>query len=321
MGHYASALARVLWTSAFWLTAAAGGQAALAGDAPLHRLAVLQFEIEDTSGEGTPAHRADMLKAITRFVAEEITAAGLYDVVPQPEVDEASRTAAARTYLRNCNGCELDIARQTGAGRVMIGWIGKTSTLVGALHIQIKDTATGGFVYNRTFDFRGDNETAWRRAVKYMTGTLRKQAGIGGNAPAAGRPRLAVFDFELDDFTAGGPIAGESPAETARLKLVTGRVRQLLGETARYQLVDTSASEAENVKKHWLRNCNGCDADAALALGADLSFVGMFRKISVMEHTLSSEFDAHTPAYRWHTDCEVKPPVLTRGGVARQTSR
>jgi hypothetical protein len=177
MGHCASAAARVVWMAAFWLMAAAGGQAAFAGDAPLHRLAVLQFEIEDTSGEGTPAHRADMLTAITRFAAEEITAAGLYDTVAQPEVDDASRAAAARTYLRNCNGCELDIARQTGASRVMIGWIGKTSTLVGALHIQIKDTATGDIVYNRTFDFRGDNETAWRRAVKYMTETLRAVPG------------------------------------------------------------------------------------------------------------------------------------------------
>jgi len=36
-----------------------------------------------------------------------------------------------------------------------------------------------------------------------------------GGAPAQSQSfsplKLAVFDIELDDFTAGGPIAGESP--------------------------------------------------------------------------------------------------------------
>ncbi|MDQ0469049.1 DUF3280 domain-containing protein [Labrys wisconsinensis] len=121
---------------------------------------------------------------------------------------------------------------------------------------------------------------------------LASGAGDAGSRPPI---KLAVFDFELDDFTAGGPIAGESPAETARLQLVTRQARRQLTESGLFQLVDVSNAQDKNVRDHWLRKCNGCDADIALKLGADMSFVGMFRKVSVMEQYLEFRIrDART---------------------------
>jgi hypothetical protein len=109
--------------------------------------------------------------------------------------------------------------------------------------------------------------------------------------------KLAVFAFELDDFSAGGPIAGESPLETARLRRVTDQARQLLAQSGLFELVDVGAATNEHVKAHWLRKCNGCDADVARELGAGMSFVGFFRKISVMEQYLEFRIrDARTGA-------------------------
>jgi hypothetical protein len=107
--------------------------------------------------------------------------------------------------------------------------------------------------------------------------------------------KLAVFDIELDDFTAGGPIAGESPEETARLQRMTTLARELLAQSGLFEIVDGSISTDQRVKDHWLRKCNGCDADIARALGADLSFVCFFRKVSVMEQYLEMRIrDART---------------------------
>ncbi len=39
------------------------------------------------------------------------------------------------------------------------------SSLVLTLHIVVKDTVTGKIVFARAFDFRGDNERAWRHAA------------------------------------------------------------------------------------------------------------------------------------------------------------
>ncbi len=119
--------------------------------------------------------------------------------------------------------------------------------------------------------------------------------GAHAQAQSAPRLKLAVFDVELDDFSAGGPIAGESPEETARLQRMTALVRELLVQSGLFDIVDGSASTDQMVKDHWLRKCNGCDADIARALGADLSFVCFFRKVSVMEQSLEMRIrDART---------------------------
>lgn len=140
-------------------------------------LAILPFEINDTSGEvGGPSRHDEMLAKLTDFVGKRIAAAGLYDVVPHDRVVAAVKEVNPGTYLRGCNGCELDIARRAGAKQVMIGWFWKVSTLIGTLHIEIKDVATGRTTYTKVFDFRGDNDKAWQRAADYMVGTLCKSA-------------------------------------------------------------------------------------------------------------------------------------------------
>jgi hypothetical protein len=98
--------------------------------------------------------------------------------------------------------------------------------------------------------------------------------------------RLALFDIELDDFSAGGPIAGESPEETQRLHRMTLLARELLARSGIFEIIDGAASGNAMVKEHWLRKCNGCDAEAARELGADMSFVAFFRKVSIMEQYL-----------------------------------
>jgi hypothetical protein len=107
--------------------------------------------------------------------------------------------------------------------------------------------------------------------------------------------KLAVFDLELDDFSAGGPLAGESADETARLQRMTKLTRDLLSQSGLFEIVDVSRSSSVMAAERWLRKCNGCDADAARELGADMSFVGFFRKISVMEQYLELRIrDART---------------------------
>jgi hypothetical protein len=144
-----------------------------AGHATRPSLAVLPFEIEDTSGEVGPANRHDaMLGRLTSVVGEQIAASKLYDVVPEAQVREAVGAVNSGTFLRRCNGCEVDIAKRVGARYVLIGWIYKVSTLVLTLHIDIKDVTTGKPIYARVFDFRGDNERAYQHAAKIFVRSL-----------------------------------------------------------------------------------------------------------------------------------------------------
>ncbi|HTO78627.1 MAG TPA: DUF3280 domain-containing protein, partial [Methylocystis sp.] len=131
---------------------------------------------------------------------------------------------------------------------------------------------------------------------KQIQNPLHRAAGLlllalacAGGVQAQEKPRpskLAVFDMELDDFSAGGPLAGETPEETERLKRMSALARQLLMESGLFAPVEIGGAMDSRAKDHWLRKCDGCEAEIARGLGADLSFLGYFRKISRMEQFL-----------------------------------
>jgi hypothetical protein len=96
---------------------------------------------------------------------------------------------------------------------------------------------------------------------------------------------IAVFDFELEDFSAGS-ASGQSPSDATQLASVTSEIRNLLAQSGRYELVDVAGVDADAAKAHALHDCNGCNAAIALKLGADQSFVGVVKRISRMEYTV-----------------------------------
>jgi Protein of unknown function (DUF2380) len=107
--------------------------------------------------------------------------------------------------------------------------------------------------------------------------------------------KLAIFDFELEDFSAGAASAGETPADTEQLRGVTDEVRQLFAQSGRYRVIDVGSADAAAGKARTLRECNGCDADIALKLGAEQSFVGVVKRISRTEYTVRFQIrDART---------------------------
>lgn len=109
--------------------------------------------------------------------------------------------------------------------------------------------------------------------------------------------KLAVFDFEFEDGSAGALLAGDRDADEAHLQAVTTEVRRTIEQSGRYRLVDVSGADAAAAKEHSLRHCNGCDAKIASALGAEQSLVGVVRRITRTEYVVSVQLrDANTGA-------------------------
>lgn len=98
--------------------------------------------------------------------------------------------------------------------------------------------------------------------------------------------KLALFDFELEDFSASASPADTTSADAAHLSNVTEMVRRLFAKSGRYRLIDIQSVEAPAVRTHTLRDCNGCDADIALKLGAEQSLVGVVSRISRTEYVV-----------------------------------
>ncbi|MEJ2619289.1 MAG: DUF2380 domain-containing protein [Candidatus Thiodiazotropha sp.] len=141
--------------------------------APLEKLVVLPFEIVDnTPMPGGRERNQLMLEKLTQYIGDRIDRAGLYQVVPQNQVNDAVEDADLGTDIRNCNLCEYDLARQVEGEKVMHGWIYKMSILILTLHIELKNVASEETLIKKAYDFRGDNEKAWKRAANYMVRDL-----------------------------------------------------------------------------------------------------------------------------------------------------
>ncbi|HXY57417.1 MAG TPA: DUF3280 domain-containing protein [Methylocystis sp.] len=139
------------------------------------RLLVLDFELVDTSNE--PIDRRDeharRLAAVHDYLAKAIAARGVYEVVDSGVVRAKIDAVLAHQYLRSCNGCQIELAREAGADFVMLGRFNKISTLIGSMDILIQDVKTQAPIYHQTFGFRGDTDEAWLRAAKFYAGTLK----------------------------------------------------------------------------------------------------------------------------------------------------
>lgn len=246
--------------SAFLLVLPAASSPAGAGAAI--GVAMDDFSYTDTSAEPanqTAAHER-RLQAFMAALRRDIGEGGRYQLVP---------------------------STQDGAAFKVIGGIQKTSTLVQWAKVAVIDVGAKKLVMDKLYTFRGDNDESWQRAEIFVSREV--MAALATPAPVA----LAVFDFELEDTTAAS-VGASATSDASYLAEVTASVRESLGQSGRYRIVDIGGEAA---KARALRDCNGCEAAIAQKLGADQSLIGVVRRVSRTEYTLGFQVrDARTGA-------------------------
>jgi hypothetical protein len=149
--------------AAAFMLALAMSPGALAAE-PL-KLAVFDLELVDTSVEGARADQEQRLVLATaelRRLLEAQPDVKLVDLAPQAE---AIRRAAP---LRNCNGCDAEIARALGADYEVLGRIQKTSNLILSFLIELRDLRSGRMLRAGQVDIRGNTDDTWLRGVRWV---------------------------------------------------------------------------------------------------------------------------------------------------------
>lgn len=198
--------------------------------------------------------------------------------------------AALRRDISEGGRYRLVASAQDGAAFKVIGGIQKTSTLVQWAKVAVLDVGARKLLMDKLYTFRGDNDESWERAETFVSREV--VAALATPAPVA----LAVFDFELEDATAASAGASAT-SDASYLAEVTSSVREALGQSGRYRLVDVGEANEQAVKAHALRDCAGCEAAIAQKLGADQSLIGVVRRVSRTEYTLGFRVrDARTGA-------------------------
>jgi hypothetical protein len=99
--------------------------------------------------------------------------------------------------------------------------------------------------------------------------------------------KIAVFPFELVDFSAAAPYVPADDIDREQLRLSTEEACRLIAASGRYQLVDVSAVNDQAAKAGKLRDCEGCEARIAAGLDADQSMIGIVTRITRMEYAVT----------------------------------
>jgi hypothetical protein len=256
-------------------------------------LAVLNLDYVDTSGEPTDqtaVHQrraADFVSALQR----DLAANGQYRIVPMSCGSAPCDPAMSASELQQA-------AHAAGAKLVLLGGVHKMSTLIQWAKIQIADEEQGQIVFDRLLTFRGDTDEAWQKAESFLArDVLQSAPPLGKPVDTVAPVKIAVFDFELEDFSGGAGIIPESDQDREQLRLAAETARRMLTESGRYSLVDVSHADAPEVTAGTLHKCDGCDVPIARKLGADQSLVGTVNRVSRMEYGVTFRLrDARTGA-------------------------
>ncbi|MDQ0467078.1 DUF3280 domain-containing protein [Labrys wisconsinensis] len=103
---------------------------------------------------------------------------------------------------------------------------------------------------------------------------------VAGTGAIAAPLKAAVFGFELVDTSEEGQLTGERPDQTRRVALASTELRRLLDASGQIAEVDLAPQAAAIRKGSPLYRCNGCAADIARDLGAEVSIIGLVQKTS-----------------------------------------
>src|SRR4051812_26626030 len=135
-------------------------------------------------------------------------------------------------------------------------------------------------------------------------------------SPALAAETIAVFDPELFD-TSG---QGERADQQRRLAMIGEELRQALAASGRYTPVDVAPQRAKLAEGPALRNCAGCAAEAAQALGAELALVTVVQKVSNLILNINVSLLEAAPSGRqraaWSVDIRGNNDESWRHGIS-----
>lgn len=106
------------------------------------------------------------------------------------------------------------------------------------------------------------------------------------HAETAAKTKIAVFDFELNDESAGGGIIAQDEIDSKNLKLAAEEAKRLLIASGRYEAVDTSGVSADMAAAKGVINCKSCEVPLAKKVGADQALIGVISRVNRTEFTL-----------------------------------
>jgi hypothetical protein len=130
---------------------------------------VFPFELEDESaGAGIippDEHDRRYLSESAQVAKDMLSQSGRFTIIDVPAAD---KQAAPQYGLRNCGGCEGQIAKGHGAALALLGVVTRVNRTEHTMFIRILDAETGKPVSEGFTDLRMGANYGWPRSVKWL---------------------------------------------------------------------------------------------------------------------------------------------------------
>ena len=133
-------------------------------------VAVFPFELLDTSQDGelfikVRPEETKRLEVLTGDLQARLGEDKRFELVDTSPLADEIKTAAP---LFKCNGCEVDLAKKTGAKLAMLGLVQKFSDTLLSVSVQVLDTSTGTVKSSYSAGVQGNTDEAWLRGLRYI---------------------------------------------------------------------------------------------------------------------------------------------------------
>lgn len=152
---------------------AIGGTSVAAEDKHEKRTLIMDIQITgDSSVEGDKEDNILKINNFSEYLRAELQSKTAFVVVNNSPALKDITTFQQEENVLNCNGCEQALAEKYNAELVMVPYVFRMSHLISTLHIEIKDVESGNVIKKKAFDFRGNTDKAWERAIQYAVRDL-----------------------------------------------------------------------------------------------------------------------------------------------------
>jgi hypothetical protein len=114
------------------------------------------------------------------------------------------------------------------------------------------------------------------KAAAFPIGSALLLANCGQVIVEQTQRRVTFFGFQLINTS----LQLTTPEERLRIRLLDNLFRQKLNASGRFQLIPIPPDLNDVIEAAPIANCNGCERDFALRVGADLAAWGTVQKVS-----------------------------------------
>lgn len=148
---------------------------ALSSHAEPKRLVVMAYQlIGDKGNAKIDSEHQQRLAMADAKLREGLQQKPQYALIGSGEAKAYSQKVADAHHNNSCQSCEVAFAKAINADLILAPWVYRVSNLVLAMNFELIDVNNNKRVYQKTLDFRGDNDQSWQRAISYFLEQIDK---------------------------------------------------------------------------------------------------------------------------------------------------